>query len=98
MKKTSVSDHLTSSEKKGAIEAALKGGLEPEEVFKAILQNVYGSNERKRLVIQWGEKMGLEPSDSLQRAQAANLIPTKRAPRGRAAETPRHKTSGRTGA
>lgn len=98
MSKPSLSDHLTSSEKKGAIEAALKGGMEPAEVFKAVLQNVFGVSERKNMVIEWGRKMGLEPSESLRIAQNANLIASPRAPRAKAHEKPQRKTPGKTGA
>jgi hypothetical protein len=35
-------------EKRGAIEAALAGGMEPAEILKAVLQNVYGVSERKK--------------------------------------------------
>jgi len=96
MSKPTITDHLTLSEKKGAIEAALAGGMEPAEVFKAVLQNVYGVNKRKNMVLEWGRKMGLEPSDSLRIAQAANLIPTVRAPRGLAKERPQRKTPEKT--
>ena len=97
MRKPSVSDHLTPREKKGAIEAALAGGMEPAEVFKAALQNVFGVSQRKNMIIEWGRKMGLEPSDSLRIAQNANLIPSPRAPRG-TQEKPQRKTPGKTGA
>jgi hypothetical protein len=52
MRKPSVTQYLSEREKRGAIEAALKGGLEPKEVFEAILKNVYGVAERKRLIIE----------------------------------------------
>jgi hypothetical protein len=98
MSKPTVTDHLTPREKKGAIEAALAGGMEPAEVFKAVLQNVYGVTKRKNMVIEWGKKMGLEPTDSLRIAQAANLLASSRAPRAKTQEKPEHKTSGKTGA
>jgi hypothetical protein len=98
MSKPSLSDHLTPSEKKGAIEAALKGGMDPAEVFKAVLQNVFGVSARKNMIIEWGRKMGLEPSESLRIAQGANLIASPRAPRAKAQEKPQRKTPGKTGA
>jgi hypothetical protein len=98
MRKPSQTDYLTPQEKKGAIDAALKGGMEPAEVFKAVLQNVYGLNERKTLVLDWGKRMGLEASESLRIAQAANLIPTTRKPRASGEEKPPRKTPGKSGA
>jgi hypothetical protein len=90
--KPTITGHLTNSEKKGAIDAALKGGMEPAEVFKAVLQGVYGVSERKKVVIEWGKKMGLDASESLRIAQGATLIPTKRPPRGKSQEKPPRKT------
>src|SRR5713226_5016678 len=96
MNKPSLSDHLTPREKKGVIEAALAGGMEPAEVFKALLQNVFGISKRKNMIIEWGRRMGLEPNDSLRIAQAANLIASPRAPRGTSEEKPQRKTPGKT--
>ena len=71
--------------------------MEPAEVFSAVLQNVYGVAKRKNLVIEWGTKMGLEASEALQIAQAANLIATVRKPRDAAQETPPRKIAEKTG-
>jgi hypothetical protein len=70
--------------------------MTPEEVFEAILKNVYGLAERKQLIIGWGEKMGLDATESLQRARAANLIATSRLPSETASEKPQNKTRGKT--
>ncbi|MGB2623611.1 MAG: hypothetical protein WA857_12635 [Candidatus Acidiferrum sp.] len=96
MKKSSLADHLTQQEKRGAIEAALKGGMTPEEVFEAVLKNVYGVAQRKQLIIEWGEKMGLNASESLRRAHAANLIATSRMPSEPVSEKLPNKTRGKT--
>jgi hypothetical protein len=56
MSKPTITDSLSSLEKKGAIEAALAGDMEPVDIFTAILQNVYGITERKRVVVEWGRK------------------------------------------
>jgi hypothetical protein len=97
MTKPSVSEHLTEKEKRAAVEAALAGGMEPAEIFKAILQNVYGTNERKSLVVKWGERLGLDASESLRIAQSANLIRSSRKPSGPSGEKPQRKTPGKTG-
>lgn len=96
MKKSSIADHLTQQEKRGAIENALKGGMSAEEVFEAVLKNVYGIPKRKLLIIEWGEKMGLEATESLRRAHAANLIATSRMPSETVSEKPQNKTRGKT--
>jgi hypothetical protein len=97
MIKPSVTQHLSEKEKKGAIEAALKGGMEPAEVFKAVLQNVYGVSQRKKMVVDWGKKMGLEPSEALRIAQNANLISSVRKPHEPGQEKPPRKTAGKSG-
>jgi len=60
---------------------ALEGGMEPAEVFKAVVANVYGPTERRKLIVQWGAKMKLESSESLRIAQTAGLIPSSHPPR-----------------
>jgi hypothetical protein len=78
---TSVTVHLTPKEKKAAISMALEGGMEPAEVFKAVTANVYGATARRKLIVEWGEKMGLDASDSLHKAVEAGLIPSSHPPR-----------------
>jgi hypothetical protein len=97
VKKPSQTDDLTPQEKRGAIDAALKGGMEPAEIFAAVLQNVYGIDKRKKLVMEWGKRMSLEPSDSLRIAQNANLIPTARPPKTTPQEKPQRKNPEKTG-
>ncbi len=96
MRKPSLADNLTQQEKRAAIEAALNGGMTAAEVFDAVLKNVYGVARRKQMVIEWGEKMGLDPSESLRQAHAANLIATRRMPSETALEKPRNKSRGKT--
>jgi hypothetical protein len=96
MKKSSVADHLTQQEKRGAIETALRGGMSAEEVFEAVLKNVYGIAKRKLLIIEWGEKMGLDASESLRRAHAANLVATARMPSETSSDKPQSKSRGKT--
>jgi hypothetical protein len=75
MKKPTITDDLTKSEKKGAIEAAAAGGMKPGELFAAVVEGYYGVGERRGLVVHWGRKMSLPPSDALQIAHVAGLIP-----------------------
>jgi hypothetical protein len=88
MRKPSASDNLTSAEKKGAEEAALAAGLEPVGVFKSGPSECFWA-ERKRIIIDWGRKMGFEASDSLRIAQSGNLIASSRPPRETAGGSPR---------
>ena len=77
----SIIDALTPKEKKAAIDMALEGGMEPAEVFKAVTHNVYGATARRKLIVQWGMRMKLKPTEALRIAQAAGLIPTPHPPR-----------------
>jgi hypothetical protein len=77
----SITDHLSAKEKKAAIDMALEGGMEPAEIFKAVLANVYGATKRRTLVVEWGERMNLDPNEALRIAHAAGLIPTTHVPR-----------------
>lgn len=86
IRKNTAADYLSNKEKKGAIDAAIAGDMKPAEIFTAILQNVYGITKRKELVIDWGKRIGLEPTEALRVAQAAHLIPSVRMPQS--AENP----------
>jgi hypothetical protein len=91
MRKPSLSDYLSAQEKRGAIDSALQGGMSAAEIFAAITKNVYGDSDRKRLIVAWGEKIGLSASESLRQARAANLIATTRMPGEKASDKPRGK-------
>jgi len=79
----SATEWLTTSEKKSAIEMALAGGMEPVEILRAVLANVYGPTERRRLIVEWAKRMSLDSSDALRIAQGAGLIPSSHPPRER---------------
>lgn len=51
-----------------------------EDIMREVLQNVYGGNRRRSLVVEWGEALGLTASDALRRAFAAGLIPSVHPP------------------
>jgi hypothetical protein len=56
------------------------------EILHTILQNVYG-NRRRELVVEWGELLGLSPTDALQLAYSAGLPPSAHPPRRPRRET-----------
>jgi hypothetical protein len=72
---------MTTQSKKMAIASAREAGFSDAEILKEILANVYGSNERRRLIVEWGELLGLEASEALRVAHAAGLIPSAHPPR-----------------
>ena len=77
----SVTGHLTPKEKQAAIAMALEGGMEPKEIFRAVTANVYGSAARRALIVEWGERMGMNATESLRIAFAAGLIPSSHPPK-----------------
>lgn len=64
-----------------AIAAAREAGFSDAEILKSVLSNVYGSNKRRELVVEWGELLGLKSSEALRVAHAAGLVPTAHPPR-----------------
>jgi hypothetical protein len=72
---------MTTQSKRMAIAAAREAGFSDAEILKSVLSNVYGSNNRREMVVEWGELLGLEASESLRVAHAAGLIPSVHPPR-----------------
>jgi hypothetical protein len=72
---------MTAQSKRMAIAAAREAGFSDVDILKEVLANVYGSNQRRQLVVEWGELLGLEPSEALRVAHAHGLIPSVHAPR-----------------
>jgi hypothetical protein len=64
-----------------AIAAAREAGFSDVEILKEVLANVYGSNERRKMVVEWGALLGLEASEALRVAHAAALLPSVHPPR-----------------
>lgn len=65
------------------------------EIFYAILQGVYG-NRRRELVVEWGELLGLSPTDALRLAYSAGLLPSAHPPKKWGREKPPDKDPGST--
>ena len=72
---------MTIQSKRMAIASAREAGFSDDEILKEILGNVYGSNKRRELVVEWGGLLGLEPSEALRVAHAAGLIASVHPPR-----------------
>jgi len=72
---------MTTKSKQMAIASAREAGFSNAEILKEVLANVYGSNERREMVVEWGALLGLEASEALRVAHAAGLIPSVHPPR-----------------
>ena len=63
------------------IKSAREAGWEDKDVLEAVLRGVFGGNARRKMVVEWGESLGLEPSAALRLAFEAGLIPSVHPPR-----------------
>jgi hypothetical protein len=72
---------MTTQSKRMSIASAREAGFSDAEILREVLANVYGSNIRRELVVEWGELLGLEASEALRVAHAAGLIPSVHPPR-----------------
>jgi hypothetical protein len=72
---------MTVKSKLMAIASAREAGFSDAEILREVLANVYGSNKRRELVVEWGELLGLTASEALRVAHAAGLIPSAHPPR-----------------
>jgi len=68
-------------EQQKLIKAARDTGMTDREILESVLRGVFGGNERRKMVVEWGELLGLEPSDALRLAFEAGLIPSVHPPR-----------------
>ncbi len=64
------------------IKAAREAGISDTEILQEVLRGEYGSERRRRLVVEWGELLGLTVSESLRLAHAVGLLPSAHPPRG----------------
>lgn len=87
---------MVSSERRSAVRAAREIGWTDADILRSVITRVYGANRRRELIVEWAEALGLQPSDALQIARNANLIPTTAPPRGSGKEKPPRKIQGKT--
>jgi len=65
---------------KAKIAMARKLGWSDGEILKVALANVFGPTARRKLIVEWGEYLGMEANDALRLAQSEHLIPTAAPP------------------
>lgn len=71
----------SNAERKLLIELARINGMSDIQIFRRAITGVLGADNRKRIIIQWGELMGLEASEALRIAQEGGLILSRRLPK-----------------
>ena len=88
---------MTKQSKQRLIEQARRRGMSDVEILHAVLQGVY-KDPRRELVVEWGEFLGLSPSDALRLAYSAGLLPSAHPPRQQGRGTPPDKDPGSSSA
>ncbi|GEM_PF-1594009 len=78
---------FSNEQRKLIIELAHTSGMSDGQIFRKAVTGVLGAANRKRIIIQWGELMGLEPSEALRIAQRDGVVLTKRLPSAAEPET-----------
>lgn len=71
----------SNAERKLLIELARMKGMSDVQIFRKAIAGVLGADNRKRIIIQWGELMGIEASEALRTAQRGGLVLTRSLPR-----------------
>jgi hypothetical protein len=64
------------------IKAAREVGMSDAEILREVLGGEYGSERRRKLVVEWGVLLGLSSSEALRLAHSSGLIPSAHPPRG----------------
>ena len=64
------------------IKTAREAGMSDAEILREVLGGEYGSERRRKLVVEWGVLLGLSSSEALRLAHASGLIPSAHPPRG----------------
>ena len=64
------------------VKAAREAGMSGADIFREVLGGEYGSERRRKLVVEWGALLGLSSSEALRLAHASGLIPSAHPPRG----------------
>jgi hypothetical protein len=64
------------------IKAARESGMSDTDIIREVLGGEYGSERRRKLVVEWGALLGLSSSEALRIAHASGLIPSAHPPRG----------------
>jgi len=88
---------MSKRERLKLIKSARESGMSDAQILEAVLRGVFGGNRRRKIVLEWGELLGLEPSDALRLAFAAGLIPSVHPPREEASGKPPDKDPGKSG-
>ncbi len=68
-------------ERKRLIKTCREAGMTERDILETVLRGVFGGNERRKMVVEWGELLGLDANDALRLAYQSGLIPSVHPPR-----------------
>lgn len=55
-------------------------GLSTCEILRRLVTGVYGTTQQKKLLLEWADAMGMQPSEILREAVNCGLLPNARMP------------------
>jgi len=73
---------MSSANKLRLIKAAGEANMSDADILREVLGGEYGSERRRKLVVEWGALLGLSASEALRLAHASGLLPSAHPPRG----------------
>lgn len=72
---------MSRRERISLIKSSREAGFSDADILETVLRGVFGPRVRRRMVVEWAELLGLEPSAALRLAFQKGLIPSVHPPR-----------------
>ena len=69
------------ADRKRLIASAREAGFSDAEILREVLRGEFGGDQRRQLVVEWGELLELDASSALRAAFEAGLIPSVHPPK-----------------
>jgi hypothetical protein len=70
-----------STDRKKIVALAREAGRSDRDIIRQLLRGEYGVVHRKRVLLEWADALGMQPSEILREALQAGLIPNDRPPK-----------------
>ena len=69
-----------STDPKKIVAILREAGLSTCEILRRLVTGVYGTTQQKKLLLEWADAMGMQPSEILREAVHCGLLPNARMP------------------